>query len=112
MDIDGIRSICNALPYVTEDIKWENDLCFLIGGKMFCVVGLLTPLKVSLKVSGEEFDELSNTHGVIPAPYVGRYKWVLVEDMDIFNQKQWENYILQSYNLVKSKLSKKKLPGV
>ena len=26
MDIEAIRNLCNALPFVTEDIKWENDL--------------------------------------------------------------------------------------
>lgn len=108
MDIESIRNICNALPSVTEGIKWGNDLCFMVGEKMFCVAMLNAPLKVSLKVTDEEFDELSNRHGIIPAPYVARYKWILVEDMNVFNPKQWEEYILQSYNLVKAKLPKKK----
>ena len=35
MDIDALRAICKKLPGVTEDIKWGNDLCFCIAGKMF-----------------------------------------------------------------------------
>jgi predicted DNA-binding protein (MmcQ/YjbR family) len=112
MNLDIIRDICKNLPFVEEDIKWADDLCFTIGGKMFCVAMLNTPLKVSLKVPDEEFDEMINLHGIIPAPYVARYKWILVEDANIFTRKQWEFYITQSYNLIKNKLSKKKLAGL
>ena len=112
MDIETIRSICKKLPSVTEDIKWGDDLCFMVGEKMFCVAVLNPPLKVSFKVKDEEFEELSNQPGIIPAPYVARYKWVLVEDVSVFNPKQWEHYIYQSYNLVKAKLPKKKLAEI
>ena len=37
MTIDAIRQLCRALPHVTEDIKWDDDLVFSIGGKMFIV---------------------------------------------------------------------------
>jgi hypothetical protein len=40
MTLDLIREIASKLPHVTEDIKWGNDLCFCIAGKMFCVTGL------------------------------------------------------------------------
>ena len=109
MDIETIRNICKGLPSVTEGIKWGNDLCFMVGEKMFCVILLNTPLKISFKVPDEEFDEISNSQGIIPAPYAARHKWILVEEVNIFNKKKWEHYITQSYNLVKAKLSKKKL---
>jgi predicted DNA-binding protein (MmcQ/YjbR family) len=110
MDIESIRHICKGLPAVTEGIKWGNDLCFMIGEKMFCVAGLdQQPLTVSLKVTDSEFEELSSSPGIIPAPYVARYKWILVEDANRFSKKEWEHYIAQSYNLVKAKLPKKTL---
>jgi len=112
MDIETIRDICKNLPSVTEDIKWGNDLCFMIGGKMFCVTPMNTPLRVSIKVTDEEFGEMTNLQGIIPAPYAARYKWILIEDVNIFSQKKWEYYIAQSYNMVKSKLSKKELAGL
>jgi len=112
MDIETIREICKGLPSVTEDIKWGADLCFLIGEKMFCVAGLDAPLRVSFKVTDEEFGDMSARPGIIPAPYVARYKWILIEDMSVFNRKQWDEYITQSYNLVKAKLSKKVLAGL
>jgi predicted DNA-binding protein (MmcQ/YjbR family) len=109
MDLDTVRNICKRLPSVTEDIKWGNDLCFLIAKKMFCVAVLDGPMKISIKVTDEEFDELCNLPGIIPAPYSARYKWILVEKQTVFNKKQWESYITQSYNLVKAKLRKSKL---
>src|ERR1700735_827675 len=102
-----IRNICNSLPSVTEDIKWGNDLCFNIARKMFCVVSLEIPIKVSVKVTEEEFEELSSRPGIVPAPYVARHKWILVENVNVFNPDQWEFYIKQSYTLVKAKLPKK-----
>src|ERR1017187_6762988 len=109
MDIESIRNICKGLPSVTEDIKWGNDLCFMIGGKMFCVTPMDTPLKVSIKVTDEEFGEMTNLQGIIPAPYSARHKWILIENVEVLSKIKWEHYINQSYNLIKSKLSKKKL---
>jgi predicted DNA-binding protein (MmcQ/YjbR family) len=61
MHIEDIQTICRALPGVTEDIKWEHDLVFSIGGKMFCVVGLdESPTSASFKITDEEFEEMSS----------------------------------------------------
>jgi predicted DNA-binding protein (MmcQ/YjbR family) len=107
MDIEFIRKICKKLPKVTEDVKWEHDLCFSIGGKMFCVASLDPPFGCSFKVKEEEFEELSNRSGFSPAPYMARAKWVKVAEPDSMSQKEWSERIRQSYDLVKSKLTKK-----
>lgn len=107
MDLEELRKISNALPNVMEDIKWEHDLCFCIGGKMFCVTGFEQPMRVSLKVKNEEFEELCATNNIIPAPYLARYKWILITDVNRFSNKEWRHYIVQSYELIKEKLPKK-----
>ncbi|MGX7668318.1 MmcQ/YjbR family DNA-binding protein [Flavobacterium pedocola] len=108
MNIEELQQLCKTLPHVTEDVKWGNDLCFCIGEKMFCVAGLnQSPTSASFKVLDEEFDELSTRKGFIPAPYVARYKWVLVEDINTLSAKEWQHYVTQSYNLVKAKLPAK-----
>jgi len=107
MDNEALRLFCKTLPAVTEDIKWDNDLCFSVGGKMFCVSSLESPIRVSFKVSDEEFDELSTRNGFIPAPYMARAKWVSVTDVSVLKTKEWQNFVLQSYNLVKAKLTGK-----
>ena len=112
MNIEDIRSYCLALPCTTEDVKWGNDLCFCIAKKMFCVAVLEGPLKISFKVTDEEFDELSTSKGFIPAPYSARHKWVLLEDSDKISSKKLEGFIKQSYGLVKAKLSKKALKEI
>jgi predicted DNA-binding protein (MmcQ/YjbR family) len=107
MDIDLLRKFCLSLPAVTEDIKWGNDLVFSVGGRMFCVAGLEPPFKCSFKVPDEEFEELSMRDEFVPAPYMARAKWVLVTKPSKLNNKEWEQNIRRSYELVKVKLTKK-----
>ncbi|HVG41399.1 MAG TPA: MmcQ/YjbR family DNA-binding protein [Chitinophagaceae bacterium] len=35
MDIEEIQKLCPDFLSATEDIKWDNDLVFSVGGKMF-----------------------------------------------------------------------------
>ena len=107
MNIDQLRKICKKFPHATEDIKWGYDLCFCVGEKMFCVTDLEGPMQVSLKVTDEEFEEFSVSKNSIPAPYVARYKWALIQNPNRFTKNEWKHYIKQSYTLVKSKLSVK-----
>jgi predicted DNA-binding protein (MmcQ/YjbR family) len=96
------------LPAVTEDVKWGHDLCFSIGNKMFLVIGLdNSPTTSSFKVTDEEFEEMSSRDGFIPAPYLARYKWVHTDNINRLTKKEWQYYIKQSYELIKSKLPKK-----
>ena len=105
MNIEDIRTMCSSMKGVTEDIKWGHDLVFSIGGKMFCVAGLdQSPKTASFKVRDDEFEEMCNRNGFKPAPYVAKYKWVWMDNIDQLNKKEWEQYIRQSYELVKNKL--------
>ena len=107
MDIGILRSVCLSFPAVTEEVKWVNDLCFCIGEKMFCIANLEPPHTFSFKVTDSEFDELSETEGFKPAPYLARAKWVLVTDSSKLSRKDLKNYLQQSYDLIKAKIPKK-----
>ena len=107
MTLDMIRDIAAKLPHVTEDIKWGNDLCFCLAEKMFCITILETPVKVSIKVTDDEFDELVERTGFAPAPYLARNKWVLIDSSAQISKKELSHFIQQPYNLVKAKLPKK-----
>jgi predicted DNA-binding protein (MmcQ/YjbR family) len=107
MNTEQLREFCLSLPGVTEDIKWGNDLCFLIGGKMFCVTGVAGDSHTSFKVKDEEFEELCERPGIIPAPYMARNKWVAVTAPGKLNTKEWKHYVRQSYEMILSKLPKK-----
>jgi predicted DNA-binding protein (MmcQ/YjbR family) len=107
MDIEILRSICLFFPAVTEDVKWENNLCFCIGGKIFCIANLEPPFTFSFKVTDEEFEQLSGSQGFQPAPYLARAKWVLVSDTSKLSKKDLKNYLQQSYEMIKAKIPKK-----
>ena len=107
MDIETLRSFCSKFPGVTEDVKWGHDLCFCVGGKMFCVTSLEPPHHFSFKVAEEEFDELSGSPGFEPAPYLARAKWVLCTDSAKLNKKNLKEYLEKSYEMIKTKLSRK-----
>jgi predicted DNA-binding protein (MmcQ/YjbR family) len=108
MDIETLQGICNKFPGVTEDIKWENHLCFCVAGKMFLILGLdETPTTASFKVTEEEFDEISSREGFKPAPYMAKNKWVFVNDISRMNKKEWQLRANNAYELIKSKLPKK-----
>lgn len=105
--IELVRAICLGMPAVMEDVKWDNDLVFSVGGKMFCIVSLDQPFKCSFKVPDEAYDELSTSHGFLPAPYMARAKWVLVTEPGILHNSEWLSFISKSYDLVKAKLTRK-----
>ncbi len=108
MTIEDIQDICSKMKAVTEDIKWGNDLVFSVGGKMFCVVGLnQEPTSASFKVTEEEFEEMSARPGFKPAPYVAKYKWVWMADINQMKKSEWKKYLQQSHALVAAKLAPK-----
>ena len=108
MDIERLREICLALPHSTEDIKWGNHLTFCIAAKMYIIIGLdQFPHNASFKTSEEEFDKLKEIDGFIPAPYLARNQWIMVEDISLLTDEQWQRYTSLAYQVVKGKLSKK-----
>jgi predicted DNA-binding protein (MmcQ/YjbR family) len=109
MNLEAIRQYCLSLPAVTEDIKWEHNLCFMIAGKIFLMADLEPSFGVAFKVQEEEFEELTSMDGIIPAPYLAKKMWIKVKDEDRFSVKEWKHYIQQAWNLKKAKLPKKVL---
>ena len=107
MNAADLEKFCNRLKGTTKDIKWGNDLCYLVGGKMYCVLPLEGLPRVSFKTTPEAFGELTERTGIIPAPYSARYYWVMVEDIHSLSPKEWKHYIQKSYALVLAKLPKK-----
>jgi predicted DNA-binding protein (MmcQ/YjbR family) len=109
MTLESLRAFCRKLPHVTEDVKWGNDLCFLIAEKMFCVASLdrTEGNRVSFKCTPEQFAEFVERDGIIPAPYMARNQWVSLETWSAMRDKEIEAAVGQSYDLVKAKLPKK-----
>lgn len=102
MNVDSIREFCLAFPQATEKLQWGDDLCFKIRGKIFATVGLDSP-RMCFKCSPETFAELIERDGMRPAPYVGRYKWVMLDRLDAVGWDELRELIRKSYEMVAAK---------
>jgi predicted DNA-binding protein (MmcQ/YjbR family) len=107
MSVDSIRAYCLAFPQATENLQWGDDLCFKIGGKIFAIVSLDDP-RLCFKCAPEIFAELIEREDIHPAPYVGRYKWVMLDRLDAVPWRELRELIRQSYEMVAAKAPKKK----
>jgi predicted DNA-binding protein (MmcQ/YjbR family) len=108
MSLDWVRTYCLSLPHATETIQWGNDLVFKVKGKMFTVAALEPGTHcLSFKCTPEQFAELIERPGIIPAPYVARYHWVALERADALRRTELEPLIKQAYQLVWDKLPAK-----
>ena len=109
------HATCKALPGVTYDVKWGKDECYSIGGKMFAVIGpgsthggpKSAAWSIGFKVDDNRFLELTDIDGIIPAPYMAKHKWVLVQDPKALSDAELKDLIVRSHALVAAKLPKK-----
>ncbi len=111
MNVETLRKFCLSFPDATESLQWGDALCFKVGGKLFVTVALDADSRprICLKCDPETFAELVEREGLAPAPYVGRYKWVGVDALDTLPHRELERLIARSYELVISKLPKKRV---
>jgi predicted DNA-binding protein (MmcQ/YjbR family) len=110
MNADSVRKYCLSFPRATENLQWEDELCFKVGGKIFVMLGLdSVPQRMCFKCSAEKFAELCELEDIRPAPYVGRYKWVILDRLDAVSEPELQDLIRQSYEMVTAK-QKPKMP--
>ena len=109
MDVDSTRDYCLYFPDATENLQWGDDLCFKVHGKIFAILSLAAvPGSLCFKCSPEDFAQLLEREDVRPAPYVGRYKWVLVKSLQALPERELKDLIRQSYEMVAAKAPKAK----
>ncbi len=111
MTIDAIRKFCMLLPHATEQVQWGGMLVFKIAKKkMFCLANLepeRDDVLLFFKASDEEFVELQEIEGIVPAPYMAKNKWVALERLDVLPAAELERLLARSYELVFAKLPKR-----
>lgn len=108
----SLIAYCRKMPHATEDIKWEHNLVFSIGGKMFAVFDNDKHLKFSCKAAVAEFPRLINLDGVMPAPYLARHHWVAIEREAKLPTALLKELLTESYQLVMEKLPKRVREGL
>ncbi len=109
MNIEALRKYCKTLPGATVDVKWGADECHCVGEKMFAVFGIRgkKATNVCFKCDPERFLELTDVDGIIPAPYLARAHWVLLEDAKALTDAQARELVARSHALVMAKLTKR-----
>ncbi len=103
-----LLDLCRSLPGATEDVKWDNDLVFSVGGKMFACFALPEGQPLSFKVDPDTFDVLTGQPGIRPAPYLAKHSWVSLENEETLPAEVIEGLLEESHSLVASKLPKKR----
>jgi len=106
MNVDSIREYCLSFPNSKENLQWGDNLCFKVGGKIFVILGL-DELRVCFKSAPDVFAELVEREDIRPAPYVGRYKWVMLDRLDAVSDNEFREFVRQSYEMVSTKIPKK-----
>ncbi len=96
-------------PHTTEIVQWGADLCFKVDGKLFVVAAMeMVPQRISFKCTPENFAELCERPGIIPAPYMARAQWVCLERLSALADAELREMISESYRLVWERLPMKR----
>lgn len=109
MDEKALCKLSAGWPGIGAEIKWENDLIFMVAGKMFCglCVSGEQKGKLAFKVEAERFLEFTDRPGIVPAPYMARAHWISLDDPKVLPRAELEALVRRAYELVFEKLPKK-----
>ena len=109
--LERIYTYCLAKKAVTEGFPFgEGVLVFKVAGKMFALVALEEiPLRVNLKCDPEKAIELREQYAsVIPGYHMNKQLWNTVILEGEVPDREFFEWIDDSYNLIVASLSKKK----
>jgi predicted DNA-binding protein (MmcQ/YjbR family) len=100
-----------ALPGAALSIKWGDDRCYTVGGKMFAATDGASS-NLSMKVTDIAFEALTQTGRARPAPYMARAKWVMFDDVSALDVAEVTDWLKTAHALVAAKLPKKQRAGL
>jgi predicted DNA-binding protein (MmcQ/YjbR family) len=108
MDIEKFRSICLGLKDVSEEFPFgPGALVYKVKGKMFALTDLEMFESVNLKCDPEEAIELRERYPAVqPGYHMNKAHWNTILMDNSISDKLIEKWIVDSYNLVRSKLPK------
>lgn len=108
MDIEKFRSICLGLKDVSEEFPFgPGTLVYKVKGKMFALTDLEMFESVNLKCDPEEAIELRERYPAVqPGYHMNKAHWNTILMDNSISDKLIEKWIVDSYNLVRSKLPK------
>jgi predicted DNA-binding protein (MmcQ/YjbR family) len=109
MSPKAFRAAALALPGATYDVKWGSDRVYSVGGKMFATAGAEGDARprYMFKVSDLGFEMLVEQGLAVPAPYLGRAKWVQLVSSDALTDGDLTAYLKEAHRIVAEGLTKK-----
>lgn len=109
MNAEHLTRLSAPWPGVSRDVKWDDDLIFSVGGRMFCGLCLRgrEQGKLSFKVEPERFLEFTDRPGFRPAPYMARCHWVTLDDPSVVAARELDALLRRAYELVRAGLTRK-----
>jgi predicted DNA-binding protein (MmcQ/YjbR family) len=106
MTKDELHAAAMALPGTVLDLKWGDDHCYCVGGKMFAATdGAYTNL--SFKATEIAFEALTESGRAEPSKYLARAKWVSLKDLASQDAAEVAGWMKTAHGLVAAKLPKK-----
>jgi predicted DNA-binding protein (MmcQ/YjbR family) len=109
MDTTTLDRLLLAWPGTRAEAKWGNDWTYVVGERMFAVLGLgdANGFSLAFKAGPERFLELTDRPGVIPAPYLARAHWVQLTSARALSAAELRTLLRASYELVAAKLPRR-----
>ena len=108
MNVEWVRRYCMSLPHTTESVQWGDNLVFKVGGKIYAVMNL-EPAEhwIAFKCSPEDFADLTEREGAVPAPYFARAQWVALQTEDVVTTAELKRLLRDAHTLIFAKLTRK-----
>jgi predicted DNA-binding protein (MmcQ/YjbR family) len=109
MNIEEFRAYCLSLKGVTEAMPFDNNtLVMKVMDKMFALADIDKFEGINVKCDPEISIELRERYNSIKAGYhMNKKHWNTIDMTGELSDVEIKHWILHSYNLVVSKLSKK-----
>lgn len=111
MNIETLREYCLSKPGVEETLPFGPDtLVYKVGGKAFLLTGLDSlDLRFNVKCDPDKAIDLREEFpSVLPGWHMNKKHWNTIVADGTVSTKQLKEWIDHSYDLVASKLPKKK----
>ena len=112
MDTPRLQALCARFPGASPCLHPEprNVLVYSVGDKTFAYFKTSEPerWRFSIKVTPERFVELTDVHGIKPARFMGRYRWITIVDVRSVPEDYLVELVEWSYRHALGGLSKAK----
>jgi predicted DNA-binding protein (MmcQ/YjbR family) len=109
MHLDDILTFCLQLKGTTENFPFDKKtLVFKVMGKMYALIDVESPDSINLKCDPERAIEMRERYAsVLPGYHMSKKHWNTILLNNELSNKELQDLIVHSYELVVSSLPKK-----